>query len=115
MISVLLFFVLASLVLFPISEHFPRLIEVNSEGKNGIDPSFDPEFSTRGMFRINNEKIQVSYNRGMSVLDYDLETGTSSFAVCLNLFFFCKAATFKNRSFVVFKSQSKYLRARVCL
>ena len=39
------------------------------------------------MFRINNEKIQVSYNRGMNVLDYDPETGTSNFAVYLKLLF----------------------------
>ena len=64
-----------------ISEHFPRLIEVNSDGKNGIAPPFDPEFGARGMFRINNEKIQVSYGRGLNVLDYDLETGTHNFAV----------------------------------
>ena len=66
-----------------ISDHFPRLIEVNSDGKNGNVPSFDPDFGTRGMFRVNNKKIQVSRGRGINVLDYDPKTGNHNFAVHL--------------------------------
>ena len=64
--------------------HFPRLIEVYSDGKDvdqkGVG-SYRPDFTTNGMFVINSEKLNINYRRGMNVLSYDPLTGNHNFEV----------------------------------
>ena len=67
-----------------VSEYFPRLIEVYSDGLDQRGPgmfAFRPEFTTNGMFVINSEKIDVAHERGINVLDYDPLTGNHNFKV----------------------------------
>ena len=68
-------------ICFFFSEHFPRLIEVYSDGKNKPQPHFAQEFITKGIFVINSHKISVSRGRGMNVLNYDTVSGNFTFEV----------------------------------
>ena len=67
--------------MFLLSEHFPRLIEVYSDGKNEPLPHFAQEFITNGNFFINSQKVSVTRGRGMNVLNYDPVSGNYTFAV----------------------------------
>ena len=67
--------------MFLLSEHFPRLIEVYSDGKDEPQPHFAQEFITKGMFVINSQKIPVSRGRGINFLNYDPVSGNHTFEV----------------------------------
>ena len=70
-----------------ISDHFPLLIEVYSDGYDEGNPVFRPEFNANGMFVINSEKTEVTYATGLNVLDYDPATGRHNFEVFFLLMF----------------------------
>ena len=64
-----------------ITDNFPRLIEVCSDGKDGGSPLYRQEFTANGMFVINSQKIEMAHSIGLNVLDYDPATGNHNFEV----------------------------------
>ena len=69
-----------------IPDNYPRLIEAYSDGKDSGSPLYRPEFTTNGMFVVNSQKIEVAYDTGLNVLDYDPGTGRHNFMVLLSNF-----------------------------